>query len=102
MSLRILPLAQNYYSMKAVYKFYVDCGRMGDLSGVFSCDKEAIRALIGKKIYFGEVLGKHSEVIITLEDIHLAEITTDESFIELFEKYELDNGFNPLDYYEEN
>lgn len=87
--------------MKAIYKFEADYGRHGSLSGVFSCEKEEIKRLIGKEIYFGEVLGKHSEVIITLEKKHLTQVTTDENFIELFDKYGLDNGFNPLNYYEE-
>jgi hypothetical protein len=88
--------------MNAIYKFYVDYGRHGDLSGVFVAEQEDVKNLIGKEIYFGEVLGKHSEVILKLKEEHLTEVTTDEKFIELFEKYDLSNGYNPFDYYEEN
>jgi hypothetical protein len=36
---------------------------MGALSGIFVAEEEAVEALIasGKEVYFGEVLGKHSE-----------------------------------------
>lgn len=88
--------------MNAIYKFYVDYGRHGDLSGVFVAEQADVKNLIGKEIYFGEVLGKHSEVFLQLKEEHLTEVTTDEKFIELFDKYDLSNGYNPFDYYEEN
>jgi hypothetical protein len=47
------------------------------------------------------VLGKHSEVILTLDEDNITEVTDDEKFIELFEKYGLENGYNPFDYYDE-
>ena len=46
--------------MKGLYEFYWECGRQGDLTGVFIADSESVAALLDKEIYFGEVLGKHS------------------------------------------
>jgi hypothetical protein len=86
--------------MKKIYKFEADFGRMGDLDGVFVSTDEELQKLYGKQIYFGEVLGKHSEVFLTLETKHITEVTDDIKFIELFEKYDLSNGYNPFDYYE--
>lgn len=88
--------------MRKIYKFEADFGRMGDLEGVFVSTDEALQELYGKQIYFGEVLGKHSEVFLTLKPDHITEVTDDEKFIELFEKYGLENGYNPFDYYEED
>ncbi len=85
--------------MKTIYKFEVDYGRHGSLSGIFSCEKEEIESLIGKEIHFGDVLGKHSEVILILQKEHLTEVTNDEKFVELFDEYNLQKGFNPLDYH---
>ena len=87
--------------MRKIYKFEADFGRMGDLEGVFVSTDEALEELYGKEIYFGEVLGKHSEVVLTLKPDHITEVTDDEKFIELFENYGLENGYNPFDYYEE-
>lgn len=87
--------------MKKIYKFEADFGRMGDLEGVFVSTDEKLQELYGKQIYFGEVLGKHSEVILTLGIQHITEVTDDEKFIELFEQYNLENGYNPFDYYDE-
>jgi hypothetical protein len=87
--------------MKKIYKFQADFGRMGDLEGVFVSTDEQLHGLYGEEIYFGEVLGKHSEVILTLDPKHITEVTDDEKFIELFEQYNLENGYNPFDYYED-
>ena len=84
--------------MKKIYKYYLDCGRMGEVSGVFVEDDENIKKSIGCHIYFGEILGKHSEVTTTLEEDDFTIVTDNQDFIALFEEYRLDNGYNPLDY----
>lgn len=86
--------------MKGIYKFDADFGRMGDLSAVFVATAQDIENIIGKEVYFGEVLGKHSEVYMTVENDNFSLVTNDEKFIELFEEYGLENGHNPFDYYE--
>lgn len=50
--------------MKAIYKLNADYGRNGNLTGVFIAEKEHVAVLLENKIevYFGEVLGKHSEI----------------------------------------
>lgn len=80
----------------------IDFGRMGELNGVFVCEKQELVDLIAseKEIYFGEVLGKHSEIYEVMRDGYFEEVTTDANFIELFEKYGLSNGYNPFDYLE--
>ena len=88
--------------MKTIYKFFWDCGRSGNLEGVFVSTTEEVSKVIGKNIYFGEVLGKHSEIYGILEETDLKIITDNPDFIELFEKFDLTSGYNPLDYYEEN
>lgn len=90
--------------MKAIYEFYWDCGRMGSLEGMFIAEKADVDAVIGKRIYFGEVLGKHSEIYGTLEESDLTIKTEDQDFIDKFiEVMETDgtiSGYNPLNYYE--
>jgi hypothetical protein len=89
--------------MDAIYKMNIDCGRMGNLEGVFVADTDDIKKLIksGEEVYFGEVLGKHSEIFCAITKKHLTLVTTDEKFIELFEKYNLSTGFNPFDFINE-
>jgi phenolic acid decarboxylase len=86
---------------KGIYKFYWDCGRQGNIDGIFVATDEEIKSIIGKEIYFGEVLGKHSEIYGSMgkEDIEL--ITDSEEVVKIFEKYKIYSGFNPLDYLEE-
>jgi hypothetical protein len=86
-------------SNKALYKMYIDCGRMGELESVFIAEKNEIEALIGKEVYFGEVLGKHSDIYGELEEHEITLITDDVKVIEIVDKYGLETGLNPLDYY---
>lgn len=82
---------------KGVYSFYVDC-YYGSLDGVFVADSEAIKKVAGKEVYFGEVLGKHSEVVETMEDGYFTLRTDNPEFVAMFEQLGLVTGFNPFDY----
>jgi len=88
--------------MKGLYKLQIDCGRLGYLRGLFIAKVEEINKLINDKIeiYFGEVLGKFSQIseVITNENVIL--VTTDVNIIDIIIKYDLETGYNPLDYYE--
>ena len=85
--------------MKGLYKMDLECGRMGDLEGLFVADCDKIDYLINHEIsvYFGEVLGKYSEISSTLDKNDIKLITTDENVIKIIEEYDLENGFNPLE-----
>jgi len=88
--------------MLGIYTYYKDFGRLGELEGMFIADHEDLIKLEGKEIYFGEVLGKHSEVIVEFsydEDIDVR--TQDQEFIKKFREIMGDNfstGYNPLNY----
>jgi hypothetical protein len=91
--------------MKVIVDFYVDYGRMGDLSGMFVCDKADLEKLYGKEVHFGEVLGKHSEVSIDIDEGCFEIKTEDQEFIAKFIEIMGDgtiSGYNPLDYIDEH
>lgn len=74
---------------------------MGDVTGVFIAEAAQVAKAIGQEACFGEILGKHSDVLGTLEAGHFEVLTDDQEFIKKFEKYGLDGtGYNPLDYIE--
>ncbi|WP_306353687.1 hypothetical protein [Flavobacterium sp. '19STA2R22 D10 B1'] len=85
---------------KAIYKLSIDCGRSGDLEGVFIATKKQVDKLISSKIevYFGEVLGKHSEIYgaINKKDVKL--LTEDLTAVNIVEIYKLTSGINPFNY----
>lgn len=85
---------------KAIYRFYADCGRKGSLEGVFIATKQQVRKLISSEIqvYFGEVLGKHSEISGAIKKKDIVFLTDDSHAVEVVEKYNLTNGFNPFNY----
>lgn len=73
---------------ECLWRFHWDCGRHG------SVEVEEVDAAIGKEVYFGEILGKHSEVYGIIEDGEI-EIISDDPLIV---KNATESGYDPLDY----
>lgn len=89
--------------MKGIYEFYLDCGRSGSLDGIFVADSDDLAKMYGHEVYFGECLGKHSEVSSIINEGHIELKTDDQAFISWFESIfgeDYESGFNPLSYYE--
>lgn len=89
--------------MKGIYEFYWNAGRSGSLEGIFIADVSSVAGIIGKEVYFGEVLGKHSEVYGVINDGDIVLKSDDQDFIAKFEGIlgeGYSSGFNPLDYHE--
>lgn len=87
--------------MKGIYKFYWDYGRNGEVSGVFVAEDTEVEEIIGNEVYFGEILGKHSEVYgtVTSEDITL--ISDNPEFVKMFKEHIGTIGYNPITRYAE-
>lgn len=82
-----------------LWKFNAYFGRMGSLDALFTASQEEIDAAVGREVYFGEVLGKHSEISLTLEASHFEKVEkADAAFVALFDELGLANGHNPLGY----
>lgn len=91
--------------MKKIYQFECDFGRMGSLEGCFLAESDLVDKIIGKEIHFGEVLGKHSDVSITLNEKHLNILSDDYEFIDKFQTIMGINwsvGHNPILEYTES
>lgn len=87
--------------MKGIYSLDIDCGRMGDLQGKFVADSEEVKTLLDSKleVYWGEVLGKHSEVVGSIEPKEINLISDDPNVVEMFEINNFSSGYNPFHYY---
>ncbi len=88
---------------KVLVRFHWDCGRMGRVEGLFVTTPGQLEAAYGKQVYFGEILGKHSEVYGTLDREDITVVTDDADFIEkLIQFVGADvSGYNPLAYMSE-
>lgn len=86
--------------MERLYRFSWDCGRSGDVEGVFIATDEEVSSSIGKEVYFGEILGKHSEVYGILEEGDLDTLSVSDNTVkELRETIgRTISGYNPLEY----
>jgi len=89
---------------RAVYKFHYETYRSGDLEGLFTAYKSEVEYLLknGIEIHFGEVLGKHSDVSVIMDDTVLWEVSDDLAAIKIIEDLNLESGVNPVDRYEWN
>jgi hypothetical protein len=91
--------------MKVLIGYSIDCGRSGDIDGLFVCEQEDLYKLLDTEIYLGEVLGKHSQVSIKFKSLDDLDIkSNDQDFIakllDLFPGETL-SGFNPFHYLRE-
>lgn len=80
-----------------VWKFCWD-SYYGFIEGLFVANREDIEKSIGKEIYFGEILGKHSEVSGVLESGDIEFISDDPIIVDLVLTHDLTFGYNPLHY----
>lgn len=91
--------------MLKLYSFYCDCGRSGSLDGLFVAEESEVEDAIGKDVYFGEVLGKHSEIYGTLKEKDLEVVSDDQEkiqwLVDVIGSVDI-SGFNPLDYCSES
>jgi hypothetical protein len=71
--------------------------------GSYYENSNAIDACIGKEVYFGEILGRHSEIYGTLDKEDLEVLTDNQDEIEIIEKY-IGNSFglNPIKHLRED
>ena len=75
---------------------------MGELEGTFLASPEDVAEAMGKTIYFGEVLGKHSDIYGELEESDIELITDDQKVIELLTGKignALFTGYDPIEQY---
>lgn len=84
--------------MITLYRFCWGPYRGGCVESIFAADDAIVKATIGKELAFGEILGKHSEVMGTLEEGDLEVLSTDEAFITQFSSIVGSTGYNPLNY----
>ena len=84
---------------KVLVKFEADFGRNGNLSGMFICDINELINAYGRKVEFGDVLGKHSNLVFELE-YPMFTVCADKELIEKLEETFGKNivGYNPLSY----
>lgn len=87
-------------NQKYLWSFYWDCGRSGSLEGLFVATEKEIEEATGQEVYFGEVLGKHSEVYGTIDEGDISKVEISPEAVEEVSKHlgETWSGWNPLEY----
>lgn len=88
-------------SEKKLFRMHWDGGRGGSLEGLFLATRKDVDNAIGSGVYFGDVLGKYSEVYGTIGRDEIVEIPMDAAVLAIAAKsFEGDTwcGYNPLEY----
>lgn len=87
---------------KYLWKFGWDMG-YGSIEGLFVATEETVADLIGKEVYFGEVLGDYSEVEGEIEKNDVVKVDLDpETIAKVTAVLGMTwSGYNPLNYLEE-
>ncbi len=84
-----------------IYRFLHDCGRMGTVSGIFVASKNDVNRLYGQTVFFGEVLGKHSNTSAEITEDNLMLVDDRYDHVCMFTELNLANGINPLEFVSE-
>ncbi len=84
--------------MKGIYRYSFYSGRGGNISGIFVAEIDLVQRSNGKKVYFGEALGKHSNVEGNLRLSDFTLLSSEPADIEVFERLDLECGYNPFNY----
>jgi hypothetical protein len=89
---------------KLLCQFHWDCGRQGNVDGLFITTEQEIESIIGKSVHFGEILGKHSEIYGTIEDGEITVVSDEQDKIEWLQGImgETISGYNPFYYLQED
>lgn len=90
--------------MRKLYAFTFDCQRLGRLKGLFIAEEHDVDLIIGQHVYFGEVLGKHSDISGNIDNGEIVEKSDDQELISKLEMIfggRTISGYNPFDYLSE-
>ena len=93
---------------KLLVSFDID-GGYGSLSGLFIAEASQLnfsdeRGINCNELYFGEVLGKHSEVSFVMSDDYLNIVSRDQALIKQLETIfgsKTLSGYNPVEMFEQ-
>jgi hypothetical protein len=96
----VQPIITTTPAPRILVRFYEDFYRNGELEGLFITTKPELERLYGKVLYFGEVLGKHSDVSLLIEPRQFTLKSEDQAFIDqLADVCGTDiSGLNPFSY----
>lgn len=91
--------------MNLLVKYLRNIGSMGFVEGLFVCTEDELEKLHEVRVFFGEILGKHSSISVDFEKEDFEILTEDQDFIDRLVGYVGSNsisGYNPLGYLNED
>jgi hypothetical protein len=87
---------------KILVSFYHDFGRSGDVEGLFVTTREQLAEAMGQDAALGEILGKHSDVTVTVTEENTKIVSDDNDKIkwlmEIIGYTATISGYNVVDY----
>lgn len=71
----------------------------GEVEGIFIEKIADVEQAMGKEAYLGEALGKHSEIVATIDESTVTLLSDDQDLIARLQDINIDTGYNPVAYY---
>jgi hypothetical protein len=90
----------NSMEQRYLWQFEWYVRRGGSVEGLFVATESKVKSIIGQYVYFGEILGKHSEVYGTINEGDITKVDIDSETVEKVTAIlgRTWNGYNPIDY----
>ncbi len=84
---------------EGLWRSYYGTMRDGSLEALFFAPHSKIAEASGKTVYFGDKLGKHSDVTVKFDELDVTLVTDDPALIAAMHiLFDEEFGYNPLDY----
>lgn len=71
---------------KILVKFFLDCGRQGEIESLFISTEDEMNSIMGKSMSFYEVVGKHSQVFDVASWANFSIISDDPLKVQMMEE----------------
>jgi hypothetical protein len=81
---------------QAIYRFFQNYGRHGDIEGKFVATPDEVAAALGREVHFEEPWGKHSGADTTLSAEQFTVVSSDPADVAAFVRLKMWSGENPL------
>ena len=78
-----------------LWQFGWDCGRQGEVTGIFKATKNQVENIIGQEVYFGEILGKHSDIYGAIDKGEITLVSDNPAYV----LNASESGYNPFEYW---
>lgn len=88
--------------MIGIYKFFYNHEKYGLLEGIFTEHSDNVEKILGKHVIFDGEFCQFNKLIVEIDIGTITLISNDRDIVAIFERYNMNTGFNPFLFLPEN